>query len=115
MGISEAKEGETWSHKELIAYLQSKGVRLYSYRTNRGCFYGPAMYFLTVSVKYPSLLDQEAELGSWNGRAYVQKLASAQGAKDKAGTGGDRAFSWGRFYFSGDDAFLKQMQDALTK
>jgi hypothetical protein len=81
---SPQREGETWTHAELVAYLKSRGVAVTRTEpTHEGAHEGPAVDFWSP--------DDE--------RLYVQKRATAADARDQAGAGGAGSFSWGRFLF----------------
>lgn len=95
-GPSASKEGEKWSHKEMIEHLQGKGHKFEAKETQFGTFFGPAMDF-----------EFEGDT------VYVQLRRTAQEAKDEASPKGDKAFSWGRFFFKGEQARLAQIKKAL--
>lgn len=111
---SPAKQGETWSHKELFAYLNSRGMAWAFHETAQGENHGPAAYAKErPSAEDQSNLDNDHyEILSHSDCLYVQKRASAGAAKDEAGTKHD-ALSWGRFLFVGPTDSLRRISSAL--
>lgn len=95
-GPSAENQGVKWTHAELMKRLTDKGLKFTAKETHHGAFYGPAMDF------------QFAE-----GEVYVLVTESPQKARDFAGTKGDKAFSWGRFYFEGTPVRLQEIRAAL--
>lgn len=95
-GPSATREGQSWSHTEMIQHLKGKGLKFEAKPTHRGGFWGPMMIF------------------EFNGdEVYVQVRKSAQEAKDAASTGGERGFAWGRFIFAGEPKHLAEFKKAL--
>lgn len=94
LGPSAAREGESWTHQELLDHLAGRlagrGLTVEMEKTEAGDFYGPAAYFF---------------LQPGERKVYVQKRATAQDARDWAALETGRAtFTWGRFVFRSADA-----------
>lgn len=84
---SESSEGESWTHKELVEYLVKKGVRMEAKPSIAFGFTGePASSFVDPGT------DREVR---------VLLASSRQAARERAGSLGESAFSWGRFVFYG--------------
>jgi len=115
-GPTAEKEGETWDHKEFLAYLQSKKIAINAHTTHTGSFHGPAAYFAADEKALLEIVQNDGKDGptTWKGIAYIQKRKSAQDAKDESGVGGDNSFSWGRFIIvSRDLGYLNRIKAAL--
>lgn len=101
-GPSATSEGETWTHKELAAYLRSRGLTVYSDPTERNSAWGPACEFRETAARGPEV--------------HVQKWPDRQAAKDRSGGSPRPTFAWGRFCFSGEpgtERFVESMRAAL--
>jgi hypothetical protein len=117
-GPSASKEGESWNHDELAAYLTDHGVPALKVPTTRGRLAGPACFFCRDDHTHRKAVDGDKRMsltveGS-AGTVYVQKESTAQTAKDSAGAATTPAFAWGRFSFqSTDTEYLNAMKRAL--
>lgn len=114
-GPSEGKEGQTWTHKELFAYLNSRGMRWYFHETAYLSDRGPAVHCLeNPSDDQAAFIRNElaGDDGTNHDYTFVQKLASANQAKDVAGAK-EGAFSWGRFLFISPEPSLSRLRAAL--
>ena len=109
---SPGRAGENWTHAELAKHLETKGFNLRVVPTNQWADKGPAAYFDAGSENY--IVEY---LDAWQVRdvALVQKVRTAEEARDKAGAKGDKAASWGRFLFVGDPAFVARIRAALLR
>lgn len=111
-GPTPAREGETWTHRELAAYIKSRGVGCEMDMTRRGMIFAET----TAAIKDVRFYDeQNYSFGKVRCVATVTKMDTPQSAKDLAGMEkADAAFSWGRFCFqSTDTAYLARLKKAL--
>jgi hypothetical protein len=117
-GPSEGGAGERWSHKELLAHLEQHGIRGQTAISHRP---GPSMYLFCEPLDdlnyYRDLFDGRAggpyPVNKWGATVWIGKEATAGDARDKAGTLGEHAWSWGRFLFVGDPQILARIRRAL--
>ena len=84
---SEGSEGETWTHTELVEYLVKKGVRMEA---------KPSIAFGLSGEPASSFVDPGTDR-----EVRVLLSATPRAAKERAGSLGPTAFTWGRFVFFG--------------
>lgn len=119
---SAGREGENWTHRDLLNHLATRGVRAEASAAKLGLAQGPAMWFIQSPITYEqrgklhwldTIQHEQTYIEStgvtW---VYVQKLASAGAARDEAGMS-QNGFSWGRFHFNGDKEFLRRIRAVL--
>lgn len=119
---SAAREGESWTHRDLLNHLATRGVKAEAKAAKLGSTYGPAMWFVRSPLTdeqrgklqwLESVQGEQAYIDSigvtW---VYVQKLPTAGAARDEAGLS-QNGFSWGRFHFNGDKEFLRGIRAVL--
>jgi len=92
----------SWTHRELVAHLQSKGLKV---STKRAAETNPDRTF-----SGPGLM-----LVLPGGEVYAQLRKSANEAREKSGADPTNTASWGRFYFEGNPASLNQIIGALPQ
>lgn len=110
VGPSEEKEGQTWNHDDLVAYLTRSGVECHKHPTHMGAFFGPACFLSRDRSIDPDRFGSDGGPGV----VYVQKRVTPQDAKDAAGASRGKAFFWGRFVFASQDAaYLDAVRKAL--
>ena len=100
---------DSWTHKELLDHLRSRGLRFQA--EPRNSF---SMYLFQPHSKqqgYPDEYIQAHGLGK--GTVQVSKIMSEQTARDAAGVYGENAFAWKQFLFSGDPAFIREIRKAF--
>jgi hypothetical protein len=99
-GPRPATEGKDWTHKELVAYLDKKGIELRVADRHDDDPNGPIVDYWTPD-------------GTHTFR--VQRCATADKAKELAGTNpAGTAFSWGRFRITtGGGSFHQTIRKAL--
>ena len=120
-GPSPAREGDTWTHRELIAHLKARGLPLISRVATIGGAHGPAMWVAKQSGNAIRDDKMYLEMGAGDssppvvldGVVYVQKMKAADSARDEAGTT-TSGFSWGRFLFLGDSDLLREIRKRLS-
>ena len=95
---SPAREGETWGHDELIAFLRKKGVHVEILR-NPG---GSGNFSTTCVVRVGERYQFDVHLEQ-----------SARQARDFTSDRGQRGYSWGRFCFIGDKSAIRIIRQAL--
>jgi hypothetical protein len=119
-GPAPQKEGQTWSHDELMGYLNSKGMDLAGHPSTGGA--GPVMIWTSTAtaVNEDEAFDPIALLmkGKQVQFVYVEKLPSEEQAHTLAGSiTGDKSntvcFSWGRFAFFGTPELAKRIKVIL--
>jgi hypothetical protein len=118
IGSRKGPPGETWTHKELLSYLRAKGLRIYALPTNHGSSHGPAMFFTRrldrLAVDDPPIVEYDfVKAQLIRDTVYVQRRKSAQDAKERSGADAVKGFSWGRFYFYGDDKLINRIKRVL--
>jgi hypothetical protein len=94
-----AKEGESWTHKDLLGYLKTKGVSL------------------ELKKSFPSITGLNATCEDANGaKLRIIKAKSAGDAKDNAALKDKfkNGFAWGRFIVDGDPALSAAAKKALA-
>lgn len=122
-GPAAEKEGESWSHAELLAHFASHGLKLKSFHTNSGGLHGPAVVVVEPEVAEKHELKTGLSV-DWKAPypfVFIQKVKTAQDAKDEAGavaSGRTESskrdlFAWGRFMIAGDAAVVAKMKSAL--
>lgn len=116
-GPSAGSEGEKWSHAELHKYLQSKGVK---------CGMEPDGRTEVIFIFAKSKEEQDEIVYFYRGNnrqvavpqiIECEKMATAELAKDNAGTNPQKSFAWGRFRFRCSDKgkpHMSQIHLALT-
>ncbi len=105
--------GEAWTHEELIAHLRKQGLRFDARATDYGSLLGPAMFF---SERGEVTEAQAATLGKSNlpsGYAFVQRRKTDDEARAACAKTPGRCFAWGRYYVTGDAAFVDRIKGAL--
>lgn len=80
-------DSENWTHKDLAEYLAKKGVKVEA---------KPSVAFGFTGEPASSFVDPGADR-----EVRVMLASSPQAAKERAGSLGPVAFSWGRFVFYG--------------
>lgn len=105
---------DSWTHKELIAYLDSKGLKYRRYNGTWGTFWGPAVFLVVKDSDVPDDGSSVAHLFLHDPNViYCQLRKSEQDARDEAGIHLDKAYSAGRFLFRGHPAELDKIKAAL--
>lgn len=121
--ISEAIAGEEWSHEELLPYLTKQGIGYNSAASGKGRLESrPAVYLFRPNLDQlrtkAVTLDQsplQGKLPPMSGTVFIQRMKSAQEARDRSQGLGNQAFAWGRFWFVGDPAFLDEIRSRLPR
>lgn len=106
---------DSWTHKELAEHFDRKGLKYKMITTNRGAFFGPAVYF-AADGSPASAGEKEADQAYQDKSAdviYCQIRKTAQEAKDEVGTMGSGAFASGRFVFAGPAKSLDRLKAAV--
>lgn len=118
-GVLGVPASERWTHRELITYLHESGLEFESTPSDSDSLYGPAMLFYRHNIGLKPNQSPVNPLGALQvfgltstNAVYVQKRASVAEARDHAGVT-RHGFSWGRFYFNGDEKFLAEIRRAL--
>lgn len=119
------REGESWTHEELLAYVNDKreGPRFVSAPSMIGTLFGPSAFWTDEATLANHASDfvprQGNPVAAGLPVVYVQKLSSAQDARDMAATMlGSRdqntiAFAWGRFLFCGHAETVERVKRTL--
>jgi hypothetical protein len=97
--VSAQKEGENWSLRELLTYLEKELPSFVYETTNTGGFYGPAAH---------------ASMYDWD--VYIQARETAVGAKDAVADALDdhaNAFSWGRFFITDESGLANWLVELI--
>lgn len=107
-----------WTHKDLISYLNSKGLNCGWKSSNVGAFFRPAI-FLKVNGADDDDMAQWAHFWRHTRMSDHQLILvglydSAQTARDKSGSNPD-ARVWGRFEFIGDSDELNKVFAVLPR
>ena len=97
LGPSASREGETWTVREMVGYLQAKGVIAADWK-----------------ISYVSLVNFSQAYRESGGKLEISKLETADKAKDFA-SGRDEAafFAWGRFSVAGQKEIVARAKAAL--
>jgi len=99
----EDEEGVSWSFKQLLGYLHERNVRLAIYTAQERAARGPLIW-----------VCDENDLGTANmPKVVIQKRPSMAEAHGAAEVIGDASFSWGLFFFTGDNDLLRKVRKAL--
>lgn len=100
---------DNWTHKELVEYLEKKGLKLDFTPSIRGVLYGTPAFLYR-----PGLVVNDDTPYQTPGYLYVRKCKTAGDANDSAALAKDDGFAWGRFLFiSSDRNLLNQVRKAL--
>jgi hypothetical protein len=95
------KEGLSWTHKELVEYLNAKGLQV-------------EMIADSLEGEPTAILIRP----DWSASARVFLKPSARAAAEAAGPWGDQAFAWGHFLFVigefGSPSLVPEIRAALT-
>jgi hypothetical protein len=110
---SDTKQDE-WTHKDLIAYVQSKGVKGFKWTKSTLADLTVLCYFTTDEKVNWEFTEIFLRNGEWDNKVLITKCESAERARDEAGAS-KAAFSYGRFLFRGDPDRLKQFEKVLKK
>jgi hypothetical protein len=120
------KIGDEWTHRELFAHLEGKGLKLVTLSIRSGSDHGPVMACCRATGNAERDEDRANWLTVTDGNntallpgmatfadmALVQKRPSADDARDQAGLT-DGGFAWGRFLFLGDRELLDEIRRRL--
>ena len=105
-----------WTHRELVAYLEAKGVKVATAPASPHktlFFYPPdakrAANLIDVYGDNPGAIRFLADAGV----ILVTLYPTEQEAKEQAALG-ETSFSWHRFVFRGQAGYLKRYRDALA-
>lgn len=96
-GPSAAREGDSWTHKELLAHLKAKGLEFREGRSGTGDREErPFVYIF------------------WDGgKVRINLEESPQIARDKAGVEPEISIAWGRFFMTGTKESLAKVRPLL--
>lgn len=92
--VSESKEGENWTHKEMVDHLKAKGLKFETEGTATAA--GPGMFIILGDV-----------------RVYSQLCKTSRDAKEQAAVNMKDSFAWGRYRFTGPEPLLGKIKAAL--
>lgn len=95
---SSSREGETWGHEELIAFLRRKGVQLEILRHPSGW----GSFANTSVIKLADRYQVDVHLEKTSREAH-----------DYTNDRGQRGYSWGKFCFIGDKSAIRILRQAL--
>lgn len=122
-GPSASREGEDWSHQDLINYLTARNLAYSTYDQNPGFLgAGPSMCFARDLSAHEKIgKEPDWKVDSLPGMVRVYKHATAQMARDQIAVerqvnarGSWGALAWGRFLFvSTDGEYLNAIRAAL--
>jgi len=122
-GPKETKEGQTWSNRELVEHLKSKGIALEATAApaNAKMFSQNFEAVIVLARKDERDTSIFGMAGFGKGVVYAMKFSSVEIAKREVSTAKDdylandnSLFSWGRFVFIGDADFLDDIRQALA-
>lgn len=93
IGVTEGREGETWTHTELEKYLEGKGMKLkrskaYDNAYGKAVAYSDGPVFVTIAI-----------------------VATPREAKVSAGV--HEGWSWGNFVFTGNTKDVERIKQIL--
>ncbi|HEY1191125.1 MAG TPA: hypothetical protein VGE74_26055 [Gemmata sp.] len=102
-----------WNHRDLLAHLNKKGLRLRMIPTNRGAAFAVPVFFVPedspIKTEDEALAAHEAKKP---GIVLCVLFKTAQQAKDEVGAS-ESGFANGRFGFSARSPLREQLQAAL--
>lgn len=113
--VTPGDEGETWTYRELVDYLRSRGVSAHmATGSSRGVWVGANATELQEAVSMDDGRDVSPFWFSYP-LAYILRVPTSEDARQQAGrTDSGRTFHWGRFIVTGKDAaYVAQIRKAL--
>lgn len=94
--VSADREGQTWTHSDLLTHLNAHGMTLRIEKTEKGgLLRGPAAVLVPTGTEYNDDFPLDLQR-----IVFVEKLKDTPTARDEAGADPAASFAWGRFLFS---------------
>jgi hypothetical protein len=101
--VREDEEGLNWSFTHLLGYLREREVPLAIYTAKERAERGPMIWVChTDNLRTPDMP-----------KVIIQKRPSMAEAREAVAIIGDESFSWGLFFFTGNNDLLRKIRQAL--
>ena len=110
LGVSADREGQAWTHQELLDHLNRSGLSLRLVPTEGGSLLGPVAYFARTGDQ-EELYTAEGIRHGGPTAVHVQRLGDTDAAAGTAGAlGREKGFAWGRFVVKRSGAGPPELQ-----